>query len=331
MPENEIAEKKTGKSGGNAAKIFVLIGFVILLFVLSKIDLGKTLQIISKVNPFYLLLLSAAMVSTFAIKAIRWNYIVSHFAKTNMNRNIQYYYAAFFPSIITPGRAGEFLKAFYLRKELGLPKAFATVLVDRVADIIALLFFSLVASVLFIVVFSREIIPPYVIAVAIVAFVALLYAFFRSRHVEKFLHILVEKLAPGKYREKLKNSLGSIKEVARAVMKPKKILVIMSLSIFSWLAVLVICYFLLGTIAKADLVLVMIAVPLMVLSDLLPISVSGIGTREGVLSAIFLTYGLSIETAVAFSFLIQISGNVSTMLVSYFFFTINPVKLEKDL
>jgi len=328
MPENETAGKK--KSNGKAAKIFALVGFAILLFVLSRIDIGKTMQIISKVNPLYLLLLSAAMVSTYAIKAVRWNYIVSHFAKTSMNRNIQYYYASFFPSIITPGRAGEFLKAFYLRKELGLPKAFATVLVDRVADIISLLFFSLVASVLFIVVFSREIIPPYAIAVAIAAFVAILYAFFKSRHVEKFLQIMAERLAPEKYRERLRGSFGPIKEVARALMKPKEILAVMSLSIFSWLSVLVICYFLLGTIANADLVLVMIAVPLMVLSDLLPISVSGLGTREGVLGAIFLTYGLSIETAVAFSFLIQISGNVSTMLVSYVFFTMNPIKIEAE-
>tara|TARA_Y100000310_G_scaffold250097_1_gene256243 strand:+ start:155 stop:397 length:243 start_codon:yes stop_codon:yes gene_type:complete len=68
--------------------------------------------------------------------------------------------------------------------------------------------------------------------------------------------------------------------------------------------------------------------PLLALSDIIPISVSGLGTREAIAVFLFSLLALSAEQAVAFSLLLFLTGYLLVAFVGYLFFISEPIELK---
>ena len=118
------------------------IGLFILLYIFFKIDLNELKNEITGINILPLLIAMGLNIPHLFIKSFRWNYLLRQ-------QNICFtYWETFLPymsslyvGFITPGRVGEFIKAFYLKtyKGISLSRGFSSVLIDRLFDLYLLL------------------------------------------------------------------------------------------------------------------------------------------------------------------------------------------------
>ena len=135
---------------------------------------------------------------------------------------------------------------------------------------------------------------------------------------------------PEKFKQKARTGFVEFYTSAGQALKNKRPLAIALLAgILSWGVVGVsIYYYLLALNIIVPLYFVFLLVPLITLVEMLPISFSGLGTREA--AAIFLLgiYSVTAAEAVAFSALVFVVGYVLNAVIGFVLFTQETSKVD---
>lgn len=114
-----------------------LIGPTLLIYFLLTTDLGKLWEILLQTDP-WLLTISALLLAPFLyLKGWRWQLILDAWnIKINLQDATALYGVGIFLGIMTPGQAGDAVKAWYLRQRgQSLAAGLASVVVDRLFDV----------------------------------------------------------------------------------------------------------------------------------------------------------------------------------------------------
>jgi len=309
----------------------LLVGIAIFAIVLSRLDAGKIAGIISGASPYPALLALAIVFFGVFLKGIKWRLLLSLFCKMQVGilDASKYFLIGFFLSIPTPGRVGDLARAFYVRKQAGLGQGLSTVVFDRLIDITVLLFFGIVSAFLFSSLFGMEVFSLPLAVLAIACFFALVFLFLRKGFAKAALRPFFRAFVPEGFRgktaegfEEFFSSLAGYRKGWPAVVGNALLSFLcfaLSFAVF-WL----VC-FSLGL--NVSLLFVILAVSIAALAEIIPITVSGIGVREGLLVFLFSFIGVSAETAFAVSILYYILGYVSVAIVGFFVFLKEPIKL----
>ncbi len=124
--------------------------FLIAIGLLSALILHSNPAVIAKtLSGANLNLVVGAISITLAIigvKIIRWNILLRSIGiKLTLKQVMQPYMASLFVSNITPGRVGEPIRSYYLKKSTGhhISKTLPTIVVERIMDLSAVLLFSI--------------------------------------------------------------------------------------------------------------------------------------------------------------------------------------------
>lgn len=118
-----------------------LIGPLLLIGVLIKVDFRQVLPILARVEVGHY---AAGLAFTWLIVALRtwrWHEINREFGiRLTFRYELGLYHIAFALGALTPARAGEFVKVYYIGKR-GFPasRAFGSILLDRMSDVIWIL------------------------------------------------------------------------------------------------------------------------------------------------------------------------------------------------
>ena len=125
-----------------------IAGLILLALLLWKLDSAQVFAAIRRTSPSFLICAILLNIPQIFIKALRWRFLM--FAQ-----GIQYsvknaalsYFGSIFIGLLTPGRLGEFVKTIHVSHDCGIPapRAFPSVLVDRLFDLYALLLFGATA------------------------------------------------------------------------------------------------------------------------------------------------------------------------------------------
>ncbi len=221
------------------------------------------------------------------LKALRWQRMV-HWQGVGLTRGraILAYGGALLLGFLTPGRLGEMAKAFTLRHDYGMPLAgaFSSVLADRLFDLYLLITLGLMGVVRFTVV--GELLPwPVFLAACVVLFLPLLF--------------LNERVARGagawaaglpvlcRHRETIEERVGQFADGLKVLSVPR-LLICTALTVCSYAIFFLqceCCARALGfTVPYVDMAMLMAATNVM---TFVPISISGLGTREACLILFF--------------------------------------------
>ena len=281
-----------------------LFGIFIFIFILSRIDLSKTLEILLNANILYLAVALTLIILSFPIKAMRWQLLMKA-------QNIDYslkdstvmYAAAVYMGVITPGRIGDFIKVFYLKNDNhSFGKSFASILSDRLFDLISLLLLGYVGMLLFITLFEREII----ILSCIFAGTILLVIFFiyKKDFSMGILEYISSNFIPERYRERANTSFSDLCNGIKTLTINQFTLATF-ITFFGWIIYFLTMYLLALSIdINIPFLYLATCVSISAVITLIPISISGIGTRDATLIILFSYLGLSKESAIAFSVMI---------------------------
>ena len=123
-------------------KLIRLLGPLLFLLILSRMDLGRMVEIIAAIRVDFLLAALFLYPCLILLKAWRWRILLS---QQEINYGLAAAFLAYNSSLsvgyVTPGRLGELVKALYLRQDGGIPlgQALSSVIMDRLFDLYLLL------------------------------------------------------------------------------------------------------------------------------------------------------------------------------------------------
>jgi uncharacterized protein (TIRG00374 family) len=233
----------------NLIRTVIVIGLAVGLVALflRNADLSRVWASVMAARPDYLLLALGLTAGTFLVRAERWQYLLGPLGPTRFSVVLRTTVIGFGASAILPARAGEVIRPYLLARREGLSAtaAFATILVERILDLVAVL--TLMAAFLLwfdpgleardSAVFSA--IRFGGIVMAPVAIGALLVMYFMAGHPER-LHawlLKAEAILPAKIAAKIARFAQTFAEGFAVVRRPERLVAAMAWSIVLWMSI----------------------------------------------------------------------------------------------
>jgi len=246
------------------------------------------------------------------LKAFRWRWLLH-------SQNIEYgilpaslsYFGSIFIGLLTPGRIGELVKAAHVSHDCGVPRAraFASVLVDRLFDLYALLILGGTALVSQHT--GKDSRDLYALAITCAVLTVPLIVFLRFQLFKP--ESWISQLRSGLLELKLPAVLGGV-----------------ALTIFAYAIFFEQCYLLAQSLKlPVTLLQTSYAVALGSLVTLIPISISGLGTREAAIVAYMRTLGIPDAASLGFSLLVFLTFYVAGGLMGAIAWYIKPVEWKQ--
>ena len=312
-----------------------IIGIVLLAFILSSLDIGKIVSALLQIN---LIIFAGAILLellSIVLKGIKYRFVVKSHNKTiSLFESTKYTLIAFFLSLVTPGRIGELARAVYVNKKINsLGKSLSTVVFDRAIDLSILLATGFGAVLFFSLSMNIEILPIEAVAIIAVLFCLLLFAVSRKRIAKIFLKPIFNAIIPKKMKQVARTGFNDFyASIGEAVKNRKEVAAAVFTGICIWGLTIVIMYLYLLSLNlfSVPFFFVFLLLPAIILVELLPISFSGIGTRDAACIILLGIFGVTAPEAVAFSVLIFATGYLLNAAIGFVFFSNEPIKGLED-
>lgn len=298
-----------------------LVGIIIFIVLLIKIDIKKAIRIIINVDLPLLILAFGLSFIVFLFRTFRWksildvqgyNYKFIDLFKTNLG-------ASYFASV-TPGQIGELIKVYYLNqyKKIHFGRAFSSIIVDRFMNLPFLLTISIIGIMFFPV---EEKIKFVLVSIFVVCFLGIIFLALSKKISSKILRPLVKIGFLNKRKIKLKNYFREFFKGIQSLFSFDAIKPI-GISIIGLAIVFFQAYILASSLSiEINIIYLCAALSISMVITLIPVSFLGIGTRDVILILLFTSIGLGAESAISFSFLFLMTCYIFIALVgSYVWF-----------
>ena len=289
-----------------------LIGLILLVLILYKIDLGNLLTILKSVNIIFVVLALSVNIPTIIIMVLRWKRIIyASDLKIGFKITLFSYLKGALWGTITPGKIGELYRAKYLKEETKTSTgiALSTVVIERIFDIFSLLILGFIGILVLTYLYALKSFPILSLSIALVAFCLLLFLFVNEKMMRLILKPIFNILIPQKHKEKIEFHFDEFYKGLKSI----KLNTYVSCAIYTliiWFLNAFMLYLLsLSLTLNVPFEFMVIALPIIILVNLIPISISGLGTSQAAFIFLFAIYDVSSESAVALSFLFMIFGN----------------------
>ena len=280
--------------------ILKTVGIIIFIYIMSIIDFPRMKIIIAEIKIYYLILAIIFSLILVMVKTMRWQYInhILHF-------NVPFFSAVKISIIasalgmITPGRLGELIKVRSIKRYTpDLTKRWSGILIDRIHDVIVLLFTGLVA-----VFFITQIELNSSYSYFFLFILSILIFLFINKYWEVCLFWFIGRiLNQGEYlsvKEKVKDVFNNFSKTFKASFLNSFCYSVVSYFIQCIITLMIV--FSMGVNIPFHVIFIVISVS--AFASLLPITVGGLGTREGIYIYLFSQHGISIETSLAIAFI----------------------------
>lgn len=311
------------------------VGIIIFIYIILKIDLSELIKSGGRVNGFSYSLSMLLTIALIPLRGFRWNFLKNKLGfQYTLTDSIRSSFLAYAVSSITPGRVGEFSKLLFLKGENNKRGILLSIYIDRMFDLLVLFLVSFLIEFFFP---SNFVIETFQLSfLSLVAFLAIFSGVFLwapfSETMISVLKYLTPKI-PIKFMQRWLIFNGPRKKLD----DPLKMMV--SCISFTLLILLVQCIrvYILSEGIGLDVPVIhfFILVPIMLIINLLPISISGLGTRETVFILFLGGEGVSVENAVVLSLLVLSQGvflaTLSSIYLTIYGRAISLKKLKEKL
>lgn len=297
-----------------------IVGVLLFIVVLRSVGVGRVWLALRDADPWPLLPAFLATIPFIAVKGWRWAGLAAGLGTPRIGPGeaLRLYSIGLWWGQATPGQAGDFVKAWYLRRQgAELAPALTSCILDRLFDFVAL--FALSGFALFAYAGGGQSMILVVVAFALVC--GMIAAVVTERWRVPLLAFLA-RLTPRPIRERLAG-IALLRSLAELRLDARQLLPALAWTLASWIVSVGrvwLCFIAVGV--NLPLPDFLIVVMLQTLAGL--ISIGGIGTRDAVLVAALARYGYDGGQAVAISFLI-LGLNFANILPGFLLWLRDPV------
>ncbi|MEW6615743.1 MAG: lysylphosphatidylglycerol synthase transmembrane domain-containing protein [Thermodesulfobacteriota bacterium] len=301
-----------------------LIGALIFIVILTRIDFSKIIEAFLITNLFYYLGGLALTLPVVGLSAIRWQKILSILnIKYSLKDCFAVYSIGLYIGLLTPGKLGDFIKVLYLAKEkFSVRRSLISVAGDKVFDFIALLVFGIAGMAVF---FKDSLNSLFYLTLSMLIAGMVLYITCCRKRGSTLLARITDSLVPEKYKDSIKvnNLLDDLR-----LFKGRDAIWLSVLTLTRWSIFFILSYILVLSLdIDISFLNATISIAVASIAAVLPISIAGIGTRDAALILMFSELGLSAEKAVAFS-LLHLSISVLMVIIGFVFWMQRPLKAD---
>ena len=309
------------------SKYIRLIGLLILAYIITRINFKALLVQFKNINLYFLFTAISMNLFLIFVKAIRWKaFLIQQNLSISTKSAFSIYLSSLYIGFITPGRLGEISKALYLKQKqvTSFYKGLSGAIMDRLLD---LYFLILLGSVgVYYLSKGKGINLEFVFLFVIV--LSLPIIILHPKVLNLLTHVLFRKISPKKFKDKIRESVNEFIEGINQIINPFLLYGIL-LTVFSYSLFFLQCFLIAKSIGLQisyfELALIMSIVNII---TLIPISISGLGTREASMIFLFKLIGLSTEAAISFSLLIFFVFFICGGLMGFIAWWLNPVKID---
>ncbi len=316
------------KLSKHTSLLFRLIGLVLIVVILIKIDITKTLGVLESALPVTVLFAILTAPASTLIKAYRWTWLVrSQNINLPVSTIMRIYFAGYFLGVVTPARAGEFTRVYYLKKTNTCSgwKALSSVLVDRMLDVIVVVLLGFSGLVLW------NLLDRFWTLLAVAVMIGLASVFLFSRTAAGFAFEKIFSRLPllrrllAKYEKSGGDFKSGIISLTGKTMIVPFLITLLSY-VIHFMQLFILAYALNITIGYFDVVFVISSTMLI---SIIPITIAGIGTREAMLILLLGKLSISAEQAVSYSLAIFVVFYIVLALFSSVFHFTLPERIKK--
>jgi uncharacterized protein (TIRG00374 family) len=181
--------------------------------------------------------------------------------------------------------------------------ALSSIIIDRIIDIALLFIFGSTGVLLLLAFYNIEILSTGVLLLIAAGLCVVLYIVFTRAILSAVLRPFFNILIPSSIREKVHGYYDDFFTGCGIFLRNRSgVATSIGIGVFSWIFPVLYGFFLASAIGiRLDPIFFIMVIPIISLIDLLPISISGIGTRDAVLIFLFGLQQLTPEQAIAFS------------------------------
>ncbi|MDZ7859563.1 MAG: lysylphosphatidylglycerol synthase transmembrane domain-containing protein [Candidatus Krumholzibacteriota bacterium] len=282
--------------------IFQVLGIILFIYILIRVDLSAVLKSFTKIKPLEVGIILIILVTFTFIKGLRWKILLAGQGKSvSMLRSFSVYSAGLYLGVITPGRVGDFIKSLYLiNRGFSFGKALFSSLVDRIFDLIFLVLIGYISFMFFPGIFKNQILVSTLILIFTI--IAVLVFFWRRDILFRIAKNFTSLILPSTLGSKMDQIISEVLDEFET-LSLSSIIGIILLTFGAW-ALHYLTFIVFANILSIEMSVsvLIVTVSAAIFTALIPVSISGLGTRELVLIFIFNRIGLTREAAVAFSF-----------------------------
>jgi uncharacterized protein (TIRG00374 family) len=301
-----------------------LVGPLLFVILLINLDISKLFDIALNVRIIWVIPAGVLLLPQIAVKTIRWQVLMTA-------QDVHYpfkpaylaYFASLFIGFLTPGRLGEFTKVLYVRQDCQVTSelAFSSVLADRLFDLYLMLLFGIVALANLTTVSSQ-----WLLLAGVACVMVLPVALFLEDRTYQWIQKLAGLL--GSFGKLFMHG-GWLYEMRLGLLKPTRtdLAVAIVLNFIAYGFYFMQCFLLATALSlPIDFLQAAYAAALGGLVALIPVSISGLGTREAAIVAYLGRWGIPSEAALSYSLLLFATFYLGAGLLGALAWWIKPVQ-----
>lgn len=280
-------------------KLLPIIGIGILIYIISTLDLHTIIDIFLKIDIKYSLLSLFAIIPIVISTNIQWQILLKK-QKINISflHSLKNIFIGYFYGFITPGGLGSYIRAWYLKydSKAPLPKCVSNIITLNTIDYITLLLLGSIGALLLSGQFPNLFLPIIIVFIIILS----LFVFFLKKEKSKIVFTkLVESRIFAALKDKIEDPIESFYENLPSF---KDVLLPFAISIVGWIirfSELYIISILFDIHVPYPYFIIIVAVADVIAT--IPISIFGLGIREGSMITLFSIYSVVPEKILSLS------------------------------
>jgi len=307
------------------------VGLALFVYIVASTGLDRIAAVFAAADLKLLLLSPLFVLLIILLRGVRWRYLMRAVGiEYSLWRSMTVWTIGFFAASVTPAKAGDALRALYVQEDTGrtFGEAFLTVFIDRLWDLLLVLFLGVVSVLLF----SRyyiELPSIWIIVIATAGIAMCIYLATNRKLMRRMLKPVFGMLVPKKYKEMFSLNFHTFYDsLDVCIRKPGVMAVAFLLTVVVWALVFALAWYITVVFGiDIDPRYMFLIMPIVTLVELLPISISGLGTRDATVIYFFSVIGVSSAAAVGFSIGYLLIGTYLTALTGFILWIRNPIKL----
>ena len=280
-----------------------IVGIILFIYIIISIGIDKILYTFSLIPIWYYIVALIVFIPKLLLAAYKWRYISR---KQKMNLEFSYLAKLFLMSLfyaaITPGAIGIHIRIYYIKKRIktSLEKCIANSFIDAVSGVIGGIILATIGALIYLNLYASLF---SILAVTLVFYVSAFIFFIEKKRGSKFFQFIIKPFLPVRYQENFNQSIEALYEDIPSLYE---LIPIFLFEIVIW-SIAATQVYVLSQAFSLDIPypeFIIASVISVVIATAIPISIGGLGVREGTFVLLLSQYGVSSEIA----FVLSLSG-----------------------
>ena len=310
-----------------AKRLLPLIGIIIFVYLIYRLDIEDIIDAISQISPFYIVLSLVLTIPVVIFRNYAWQLILKEQKiEVSFLTSLKILLIGYFYGTITPGYLGQVMRVPYLKERTGDPygKIFINVFIETAIRTLSLYVMMVVGALLIIGLFPELF---HITFAWIVIFTIILLYFIKKERGEKLLCFLIQYFIPKRAKSHFNRFVDTFYQ---DFPKIRKLIFPLFLGGFTWIIIFTQEYLIvLGLGLDIPYFYFLLLFPIANTAGFIPITFAGLGTRELTAIFIFSTLFFIAEEKI---FVLSILGFLITDIsISFIGFLLSLTETRKEM